>query len=31
LANVQAFLLGRALPLSPYQRHRMPEDYEGPP
>jgi proline iminopeptidase len=31
MANLRAFLLGRALPESPYQGHRMPDDYEGPP
>ena len=31
MANVRAFLLSRPLPEPPYQGHRMPDDYEGPP
>jgi proline iminopeptidase len=30
MTNVRAFLLGRALPQSPYEGHRVPDDYEGP-
>jgi proline iminopeptidase len=30
ITNVRAFLLGRALPQSPYEGHRVPDDYEGP-
>jgi proline iminopeptidase len=30
MTNVRAFLLGRALPHSPYEGHRVPDDYEGP-
>jgi hypothetical protein len=30
MANLRAFLLGRQLPESPYQGHRMPKDYAGP-
>jgi pimeloyl-ACP methyl ester carboxylesterase len=30
MANLRAFLLGEALPQSPYEGHRMPDDYEGP-
>jgi len=31
MAGVRAFLLGRPLPELPYQGHRMPDGYEGPP
>ena len=31
MANVHAFLLGQPLPESPYDGHRRPEGYEGPP
>jgi proline iminopeptidase len=31
MADVRAFLLGRPLPESPYDGHRRPEGYEGPP
>jgi len=31
MAAVRAFLLGRPLPERPYEGHRMPEGYEGPP
>ena len=30
MTNVRAFLLGRALPQSPYEGRRVPDDYEGP-
>ena len=31
MANVRAFLLGRPLPQPPYEEHRVPDGYEGPP
>jgi proline iminopeptidase len=31
MAGVRAFLLGRPLPEPPYQGHRMPDGYKGPP
>jgi len=31
MANVRAFLLGRALQERPYEGHRMPDDYQGSP
>jgi proline iminopeptidase len=31
MAWVRAFLLGRPLPQPPYEGHRVPDDYEGPP
>jgi hypothetical protein len=31
MAAVQAFLLDRPLPERPYEGHRMPDDYQGPP
>jgi proline iminopeptidase len=30
MAGMRAFLLGRPLPQSPYEGHRMPDGYEGP-